>query len=380
MKPLKMNYLNRFQRLVKDKKDEWNELRDSLIAIGGNPAVYPSRLEGVLLLSYERLVDMYWDYVHIKALENKSVRHDIEQDIFNYSKGGRGYGPYQSTIANFFMKYADELHISVCHYCESSYVNVYGLRTIYNTFEEFIRKATFEELKFYIRKRDGGTYRETLLNNVYNLRDSKGILKDEFNALFRTTDKSGELWKKLRNHFDLDHFLPKSKCPLVALSLFNFVPSCAVCNEKLKGKKLWGTSSKEELKKMSPTARYYDFDGQIKIRLIPQANDWHTRMKEEEDSVRITFDVQKSPYSGEVDILRLNERYNYHKKIAINLHNKLVDYPESKIAEIANLFDGVKSVDDVRDAIFGIAEERDLMRKMKQDIKDAYNPVKKANI
>ena len=83
MKPLKMNYLNRFQRLVKDKKDEWNELRDSLIAIGGNPAVYPSRLEGVLLLSYERLVDMYWDYVHIKALENKSVRHDIEQDIFN---------------------------------------------------------------------------------------------------------------------------------------------------------------------------------------------------------------------------------------------------------------------------------------------------------
>lgn len=33
---------------------------------------------------------------------------------------------------------------------------------------------------------------------------------------------------------DLDHFFPKSEFPLFALCLFNFVPSCQVCNSRLK--------------------------------------------------------------------------------------------------------------------------------------------------
>lgn len=37
-----------------------------------------------------------------------------------------------------------------------------------------------------------------------------------------------------RRQFDLDHFLPKGKCPCVGLSLYNFVPSCQVCNSRIK--------------------------------------------------------------------------------------------------------------------------------------------------
>lgn len=36
---------------------------------------------------------------------------------------------------------------------------------------------------------------------------------------------------------DLDHFYPKSIYPLFALSLFNFVPSCQICNLRMKGSK-----------------------------------------------------------------------------------------------------------------------------------------------
>jgi hypothetical protein len=36
---------------------------------------------------------------------------------------------------------------------------------------------------------------------------------------------------------ELDHFLPKSKNPLLALSFFNLIPSCTVCNRDCKGKK-----------------------------------------------------------------------------------------------------------------------------------------------
>lgn len=37
-----------------------------------------------------------------------------------------------------------------------------------------------------------------------------------------------------RSTADLDHFFPKSEYPLFALSLFNFVPSCQVCNSRMK--------------------------------------------------------------------------------------------------------------------------------------------------
>ena len=36
---------------------------------------------------------------------------------------------------------------------------------------------------------------------------------------------------------DLDHFYPKSLYPFLALSLYNFIPSCQVCNSRFKGNK-----------------------------------------------------------------------------------------------------------------------------------------------
>lgn len=47
-------------------------------------------------------------------------------------------------------------------------------------------------------------------------------------------------WKETLNkqvHItaDLDHFYPKSKFPLFSLSLFNFIPSCQICNQRMKG-------------------------------------------------------------------------------------------------------------------------------------------------
>jgi len=36
---------------------------------------------------------------------------------------------------------------------------------------------------------------------------------------------------------DLDHFYPKSLYPFLALSLYNFIPSCQICNSRFKGTK-----------------------------------------------------------------------------------------------------------------------------------------------
>lgn len=36
---------------------------------------------------------------------------------------------------------------------------------------------------------------------------------------------------------DLDHFYPKKDYPFLALSLYNFIPSCSICNSRMKLKK-----------------------------------------------------------------------------------------------------------------------------------------------
>jgi hypothetical protein len=36
---------------------------------------------------------------------------------------------------------------------------------------------------------------------------------------------------------DFDHFFPKSKYPLLALSFYNLIPSCSICNRSIKGAK-----------------------------------------------------------------------------------------------------------------------------------------------
>ena len=40
--------------------------------------------------------------------------------------------------------------------------------------------------------------------------------------------------KKTRTTADIDHFYPKETYPLLALSLYNFIPSCQICNSRMK--------------------------------------------------------------------------------------------------------------------------------------------------
>ena len=109
---------------------------------------------------------------------------------------------YDSKISAFFKRHADELKIYTCHYCDMAYINVYT-------------------------------------------ENGKGVAKSQF---------------------DIDHFLPKGKCPPVALSLFNFVPSCPVCNERIKREGLPNVNL-NDLKFLSPSSFAFDLSKRIKVKL-----------------------------------------------------------------------------------------------------------------
>ena len=182
---------------------------------------------------------------------------------------------YDSKISAFFKRHADELKIYTCHYCDMAYINVYT-------------------------------------------ENSKSIAKSQF---------------------DIDHFLPKGKCPPVALSLFNFVPSCPVCNERIKREDLPYVNL-NELKFLSPSSFAFDLHKRIKVKL------GHSKSSRKD----FIYFVAKYPYDRYVDFFHFQERYDYHKIEALRLEKLKKNYSRSQIAQIAKCLHRTKK--EVKEDIF----------------------------
>lgn len=227
-------------------------------------------------------------------------------DMDAFLRSTFNYKTRQSNIASFFMDSSNAFQIHTCHYCDTAYINVYK------------------------RVVDG----------------------------------------QLMNHFDLDHVLDWSECPLVALSLFNFTPSCQVCNEKLKHTDLIGKTA-AEVKKLSPTNNFYDFEHNVRICVNPEDKVVDNYM-ENADLFTIDFKPvggKDRDYMKVVELFCLRERYTYHKSEALRLLDLKHNYDDSNIANIAVLLK--KKPEEVREDIFGVAfseKQHRCFRQLKRDI------------
>ena len=136
-----------------------------------------------------------------------------------------------------------------------------------------------------------------------------------------------------RRQFDVDHFIPKEKCPILGLSLFNFVPSCQVCNSRIKLAKELG-SNKAEYEKFNPSGEHYAFEDKVRIRL---------RMKRgckpnlNNPSAYYIYFRCKDGFRKEVNFFHLTERYEFHKQEAIRIKKLQQQYPKSARKKIAKI-------------------------------------------
>lgn len=150
-----------------------------------------------------------------------------------------------------------------------------------------------------------------------------------------------------KKHFDVDHVLPKSECPLLALSLFNFVPSCQVCNSRIKRQIPIGKDATERAV-LSPTNMNYDFENQVHFRLQPLKRGVRNFLAN--PTLFKVIVKAKAPYDQEVNFFHLEERYEYHKKEALRLKDLKQQYPRSATKRIASLLG--KPVTKVEEDIF----------------------------
>ena len=195
------------------------------------------------------------------------------------------YRDYSKAIADFFIKHEEKgtIRISTCFYCNMTYIKSFD----------------------YIGK---GKIKET------------------------------------RRVYELDHFIPKSKCSLFALSLYNFVPSCKNCNHLKLDDVDFSNLSPSELEKLFPSAKCYDHDSSLKFRINESNQANFPPLSFVKDG--LGNDIRKNIYihlkkrnsdsdsyeENEAELFHILERYEPHKNEFLNYMEKHLKYPSSFFA------------------------------------------------
>lgn len=385
LQQLKDDYLAIFSKELPNMQRLWKIFRDYLRTLNNNSdesqRLYPDKVEDLLIADYERLVDVYINYRKIRQNNSGCEQLDSKlSHLFHYSGvKGSPFPAFQPKISHYFMEHAKILDVYVCNYCEMAYINEFGLQNRYTEIAWLLLSGTENEICRYIRKSDGKKLSSKTINKIMKLRDDydeTNIVNAfdnmlEWKNMKASTKKSDQVMGRLYNHFDLDHFLPKSKCPLVGLSLFNFVPSCSVCNEKLKRDEELSIN-RDELLALSPTSPNYAFNEKVTIKVVPYPGANWLRAQEHEQDFHIELLTDESYYQKEIELFHLDERYNYHKCEALRLQDKLLEYPDAKLCMMSSaLSGGVYTPQKIQEDLFEeefIKKEHRCFSKMKQDI------------
>lgn len=296
-----------FKCSLKRKEKAWLDWKNKYDPTG----TLTVTVEDLLTAEFHQLVEVYKKFLDLKIPSTKRDKdgNDVKSDQFkNLEKIFNYTSGYDDKIAEFFIKWAEKLEIRSCYYCEMSYVNTYTMLD------------------------DTGTT----------------VIK--------------------KRQFDLDHFLPKGKCPCVGLSLYNFVPSCQVCNSRIKLDNMPDVEY-DDYELISPTSAKADFDNNITVRLRLSPTEKYLL------AGRYIYLKAQKPYRQYVDFFRLNERYSFHKSEAERIKKLKDRYPQSNIRKIAKLL-GVREK-EVEEDIFNLQYlkekgrcfekfTRDLLTKSKQ--------------
>lgn len=158
--------------------------------------------------------------------------------------------------------------------------------------------------------------------------------------------------QQMKTTADLDHFYPKSKYPYLALSLYNFVPSCQICNSRFKGDK-----NSIESPHLYPYEQEFGEDAKFKIKsnnidyLISKSKvqDFKIVIDNKAKSDKIKKSIEQS-----IETFHLESVYDTHKSYVVELIKKLLFYNEAIQREYSDNFSKIfTSEEEIRNLIFG---------------------------
>lgn len=338
LKNINTLYIN--QIYTDELQKKWEKLLAHIKLHRPSVTIYPNDVKEILIGNFSLLTNIYNDADNLTEEEVNAAKR-----IFNYdtSKSKLKSIPssdtlsritkndkYSEIIADFFIQNSSSLGISTCYYCEMTYVFPY--------------KA-----------------------DIYDKKKKKFVEKD-------------------KRMFDLDHFFEKADSPITALSLYNFIPSCQVCNSRIKGQKdldtLYHLKTEtniihlSDFTKISPSSPDYCFDDEVTIKVETTKHDDSSNIGfiGNPDNNEIIFETNNISCLRDITAFHLVDRYNFPsvKKEALLLEELKQKWKESRIESIAEYFieQGENITKEmIYKSIFHDIEDKNIIfSKMKRDI------------
>lgn len=335
----KNEYLKIFN-LVK-LEQEWQQYKSTYTLQNANFSI-TDILYGDFDFLLDKSLNIKYDTTDVNG---NNVEYAELRKIFNYDK-------YQSQIADFFMKYKEEMKLSTCYYCNIDYINAFTAYSYKNKLD-FINNADQKSLE-KIKSVGEITYQKILRERPYcsiNEFTTKLTVKKVNHLLSIIHDIENQKYPVYveKNHFTLDHVLDKGTNPIVALSLFNFVPSCYSCNSKFKRSEQFTVSISDTHK--SPTSSNFDFENDVILKALYTTNEKNSLNINSINDFEINFGDARNTFKDYIEIFELEGRYRFHKNIAFELLKKRQDYSDSQIKEISKIL--FKTEDEIKKDIFG---------------------------
>ena len=162
---------------------------------------------------------------------------------------------------------------------------------------------------------------------------------------------------------EFDHFYDKDTYPILALSFYNLIPSCHICNSTLKGKEKFSINTH-----LNP---YYDnFNDVAKFKLkIKNSTFYHTI-----NGFSIELETEDNRAKNSIKSFELKTLYQNHKDIVLELIQKEAIYNESYLDELLSQYEGTlfKNREDFQRLISGgyITDDEIGKRPLSKLIKD----------
>lgn len=231
-----------------------------------------------------------------------------------------------------------------------------------NIKSHFKTKKTIESVKLlmrydsFIEKGDHSSFR---FYNAYDLSGNLGHQTCVYcNRLYTHTIISGKNEPIARPTFD--HWFPKAAFPLLALSFYNLIPSCSVCNSSIKG-----TNALSLDNQFHPYLMHKQAHRQMKIKFSFDLQD-HVKAK----SKIVTLNKFSEASISE---MKLREMYSLHSEEIRELIHIKKAYSNSYLKSLSKLLKTPISSGEVYRLAFGTYQEdaflnRRPLSKLKKDI------------
>ncbi len=162
---------------------------------------------------------------------------------------------------------------------------------------------------------------------------------------------------------EFDHFYDKATYPILALSFYNLIPSCHICNATLKGSEKFSIETH-----LNPYSESFDTLAKFKLK-IKDSSFYHAI-----NGFDLALESEDKRAKNSIKSFELETLYQNHKDIILELIQKEAIYNESYLDELLTQYEGTlfKNREDLQRLISGgyVRDEEIGKRPLSKLIKD----------